>query len=54
MDKKEALNCLKMFLHKDCSIERTKFLYNDNEIWQAVKIAYEALKAEKRVRNRND
>lgn len=44
MDTKEALNVLEMFLHKDCSLARTEFVYDQNAIWQAVKMATDAFK----------
>ncbi len=43
MTEQKASKVLKMFLHKDCDIERTKFAYTDTEIWRAVKMASETL-----------
>ena len=43
MTREEAIKCLDMFLHKQCDLERTKFAYDANTIWDAVKIAYDAL-----------
>jgi len=33
-----------MFLYKQCDLERTKFAYDDNTVWDAVKMASESLK----------
>ena len=39
----KALKILEMFLHKQCDLEKTKFTYDANEIWEAVNIASKAL-----------
>ena len=41
--KQYALKILEMFLHKQCDLERTKFDYSQKEVWNAVKMATEAL-----------
>ena len=46
MTNEEALDILAMFLHKQCDLERTKFAYDANTIWDAVKMAKEALEEE--------
>lgn len=43
MTPQKALEILEMFLHKQCSLERTEFAYSQNEVWEAVKMASEAL-----------
>lgn len=43
MKEEKAMKILEMFLHKQCDLERTKFAYDANEVWEAVKIASEAL-----------
>ena len=45
MDTKEALNVLEMFLHKQCSLKRTEFAYDQITVWHAVNMATEALEA---------
>lgn len=40
----EAIEVLDMFLHKDCSLERTKFAYDENTVWHAVHMGRDALK----------
>lgn len=44
MTVQEAEKILDMFLHKQCDLERTKFAYEQAEVWHAVKIARGALK----------
>lgn len=44
MTKTEAIKVLEMFLHKQCDLERTKFAYDELTVWDAVKMASEALK----------
>ena len=39
----QACKVLEMFLHKQCSLSRTEFAYSQNEIWDAVKMASDAL-----------
>ena len=39
----KAVQILDMFLHKQCDLERTKFAYDANEVWEAVRIARDAL-----------
>lgn len=41
--KQYALEVLDMFLHKQCDLERTKFAYSQNEVFEAVKMSKEAL-----------
>ena len=43
MTPKKASEVLEMFLHKQCDLKRTKFAYNANEVWEAVKKSSEAL-----------
>ena len=43
MIKEQAIACLDMFLYKQCDLERTKFAYDANTVWAAVKMAYDAL-----------
>lgn len=38
-----ALNVLDMFLHKQCDLEKTKFAYDQTVVWNAVKMARDAL-----------
>ena len=45
MTREEAIKILEMFLHKDCSLERTKFAYDENTVWHAVDMAYKSLEA---------
>lgn len=42
--KQYALEVLDMFLHKQCDLERTKFAYSQNEVFEAVKMSKEGLK----------
>ena len=44
MTREQAIKVLEMFLHKQCSLSRTEFAYSQNEIWDAVKMASDALK----------
>lgn len=44
MTREEAIKVLEMFLYKQCDLERTKFAYDQLTVWDAVKIASEALK----------
>jgi len=44
MTREEASKVLEMFLYKQCDLERTKFAYDDNTVWDAVKMASESLK----------
>jgi len=46
MTREEAIKVLEMFLFKQCDLERTKFAYDDNTVWDAVKMASEALEQE--------
>ena len=49
MTKGEALECLEMFLYKQCSLGRmSSTAWSDNDVWEAVKIAYDALKQAER------
>lgn len=44
-----------MFLYKQCDLERTRFAYDANTVWMAVKMAYDALEeknARRAVRSR--
>lgn len=43
MTPNEANEILEMFLHKQCDLKRTEFAYNQNEVWQAVSMASDAL-----------
>lgn len=43
MTRGEAIEILAMFLHKQCDLKRTKFAYDANTVWDAVKMAKEAL-----------
>ena len=43
MTRVEAIKILEMFLHKQCDLERTNFAYTQSEVWNAVKMASEAL-----------
>lgn len=55
MSRKKALECLDMFLYKQCDLERTRFAYDANTVWMAVKMAYDALEeknARRAVRSR--
>ena len=46
MTREEAIKVLEMFLHKQCDLERTKFAYDANTVWEAVNMASEALEQE--------
>ena len=46
MTREKASKVLEMFLFKQCDLERTKFAYDANTVWDAVKIASEALERE--------
>lgn len=50
-----ALDVLDMFLHKQCDLERIKFAYNQTEVWNAVKMARDALEKQipKKIENWN-
>lgn len=39
MDNQQATKILDMFLHKQCDLERTRFAYSQDEIWEAVSLA---------------
>lgn len=41
--KEDALKVLDMFLCKQCDLERTSFAYDQNTVWDAVKMATDAL-----------
>ena len=43
MTREEAIKVLEMFLHKQCSLERTRFAYDPDTVWDAVKMAFDAL-----------
>lgn len=43
MDNQQATKILDMFLHKQCDLERTRFAYSQNEIWEAVSLAAQHL-----------
>lgn len=43
MDNQQATKILDMFLHKQCDLERTRFAYSQNEIWEAVSLAAQAI-----------
>lgn len=48
ISREAAIECLEMFLDKQCDIERTKARgFSDNDIWEAVNMAYNALTAER-------
>ena len=46
MTREEALNVLELFLYKQCDLGRTEFAYDANTVWEAVKMAIEALEQE--------
>ncbi len=48
MTRGEAIRVLEMFLHKQCDLERTKFAYDTNTVWEAVYTASKALEQEPR------
>lgn len=55
MTKNEALECLEMFLHKQCSLGRmSNTAWTANDVWEAVNIAYEALEQAERKDNETD
>lgn len=43
MTREEAIKVLEMFLHKQCDLGRTEFAYDQLTIWDAVKMASDAL-----------
>lgn len=43
MTAQKAFEILEMFLHKQCDLQRTEFAYSQNEVWKAVKIAFDVL-----------
>lgn len=45
MTNEKALEVLEMFLHKQCSLKRTEFAYDQITVWHAVNMATEALEA---------
>lgn len=48
ISRQAAIECLEMFLDKQCDRERTKARgFSDNDIWAAVNMAYDALSDEK-------
>lgn len=46
MTREEAIKVLEMFLHKQCDLGRTEFAYDQLTIWDAVKMASDALEQE--------
>lgn len=48
MTREKAIKVLEMFLHKQCDLDRTEFAYDQLTIWDAVKMASDALEQEPR------
>ena len=48
MTREKAIKVLEMFLHKQCDLGRTEFAYDQLTIWDAVKMASDALEQETR------
>lgn len=48
MTREKAIKVLEMFLHKQCDLGRTEFAYDQLTIWDAVKMASDALEQEPR------
>ena len=46
MTREKAIKVLEMFLHKQCDLGRTEFAYDQLTIWDAVKMASDALEQE--------
>lgn len=46
MTRDKALEVLEVFLYKQCDLGRTEFAYDANTVWEAVKMANEALEQE--------
>ena len=43
MTREKAIKVLDMFLHKQCDLERTKCAYDENTVWDAVRVARDCL-----------